>query len=77
VRGIVKTKQMGKENPSFWGEMGMRLKEGDLCNTLSSSFMVVSINSLSILLSCNTFNEMAQLRLIIYNLIFVIGIKLV
>jgi hypothetical protein len=68
---------MGKDNPSFWGEMSMRLKEGDLCNTLGSSFMVVSIISLSILLSCNTFNEMAQLRLIIYNLIFVVGIKLV
>jgi hypothetical protein len=57
--------------------MGMRLKEGDLCNTLGSSFMAISIISLSILLSCNTFNEMAQLRLIIDNLIFVVGIKLV
>jgi hypothetical protein len=43
VKGIVKTKQMGKDNPSFWGEMGMRLKEGNLCNTLGSSFMGASI----------------------------------
>jgi hypothetical protein len=42
VRGIVKTKHMGKENPSFWGKMGMRLKEENLCNTLGSSFMVAS-----------------------------------
>ncbi len=34
---------MGKENPSFWGKMGMRLKEGNLCKTLDSSFMVASI----------------------------------
>jgi hypothetical protein len=33
---------MGKDNPSFWGEMGMKLKEGNLCNTLGSSFVAIS-----------------------------------
>jgi hypothetical protein len=43
VRGVIKIKHMGTENPSLWGEMGMRLKEGNLCNTLGSSFMAASI----------------------------------
>jgi hypothetical protein len=34
---------MWKENPPFWGKMGMKLKEGNLCSTLGSSFMAVSI----------------------------------
>jgi hypothetical protein len=27
----------------FWGKMGMKLKERNLCNTLGSSFMATSI----------------------------------
>ncbi len=43
MKGIVKTKHMWKENPFFGGEMGMKLKEGNLCSTLGSSFMATSI----------------------------------